>query len=957
LRKKQFGTFLVHLSANESTMPRLHLIGTLVLVLVVTLAMAGFYSWQNERAQHTAFERIEQVITQQQKERLGAEMQSAMDYLEFLRLSTEEVLRRNAVEKVDSAMQVAQAIYDQETGRHPPAGVKKLIIETLRPMRFFDGRGYFFIDDMQGRFVLLPIRPEWEGRAALDNQDDKGTYIMRGLIDAARQPQGTGFHRYRWYRPDAPTEMADKLAYVRYFAPFDWLIGTGDYLYEWENQQQKMALQRLHALRFGASGAVGVMDRDGRLLLSPKDASLQGLLPAEVPGTQRRAVEKIRAAAQAGGGFVEYEWPRPGAREGEPLGRKTALVSTYAPWGWTVVVAMYDDELQSPLRAQTQAQQHEQTQRRVELALMLVAALALGLAGSFGFSRWSRRLFTRYHRELQRAQEDLRIAATAFESQEGIFVTDRHRKILRVNRSFTSITGYSAVEALGQTPSLMKSGRHGQAFYDTMHTALAATGEWSGEIWNRRKDGTIFPEWLAITAVKTDAGEVTHYVGTLTDITLRKAAEEEIRHLAFYDPLTRLPNRRLLRDRLRQALLTCRRTQHRGALMFIDLDNFKLVNDSLGHDQGDLLLQEMARRLVAAVRQGDTVARLGGDEFVVVLEDLSHEATAAARQAEAVAEKMLQSLATSMTLADQAVQISCSIGVVLFADDTLQPEDMMKHADLAMYRAKESGRNAVRFFDPEMHAAVVKRVALEQDLRTGLQEGQLRLYYQAQVDGQGRIIGAEALARWLHPGRGMVSPGEFIPLAEECGLILPLGQWVLQTACEQLARWAHEPGREHLTLAINVSGRQLHQQDFVAQVLQTLAQTGAPAHLLKLELTESLLLEHPEDAIAKMNALQVHGVGFALDDFGTGYSSLALLRLLPLSHLKIDQSFVHNLGTDPRATAIVRTLATLADSLGMSVIAEGVETQEQRDHLARNGCHACQGYLFGRPVPVEEFMR
>jgi len=251
----------VHLSANESTMPRLHLIGTLVLVLVVTLAMAGFYSWQNERAQHTAFERIEQVITQQQKERLGAEMQSAMDYLEFLRLSTEEVLRRNAVEKVDSAMQVAQAIYDQETGRHPPAGVKKLIIETLRPMRFFDGRGYFFIDDMQGRFVLLPIRPEWEGRAALDNQDDKGTYIMRGLIDAARQPQGTGFHRYRWYRPDAPTEMADKLAYVRYFAPFDWLIGTGDYLYEWENQQQKMALQRLHALRLGAGAGLAAARR------------------------------------------------------------------------------------------------------------------------------------------------------------------------------------------------------------------------------------------------------------------------------------------------------------------------------------------------------------------------------------------------------------------------------------------------------------------------------------------------------------------------------------------------------------------------------------------------------------------------------------------------------------------------------------------------------------------------
>ncbi|MGD9774017.1 bifunctional diguanylate cyclase/phosphodiesterase [Diaphorobacter sp.] len=947
----------MHLTANEATMPRLHLIGTLALVLVVTLAMAGFYSWQNEREQRSAFERIESVITRQQNERLGAEMQSAMDYLEFLRLRTEEALRRNAVEQVDSALQVAQAIYDHESSRHPPKQVQKLIIETLRPVRFFDDRGYFFIDDMQGRFVLLPIGPEWEGRTVLDNRDDQGTYIMRGLIDAARQPQGTGFHRYRWYRPDMPSVMADKIAYVRYFAPFDWLIGAGDYLYEWERLQQNMALQRLRALRFGASGAIGVMDSDGRLLLSPNDAALQGLLPADVPRVQRQALEKIRATAQAGGGIVEYEWPRSGEHANAPPGRKTALVSTYAPWGWSLVVTMFNDELRSTLHTLTEAEQQGQARRRIELALMLAAALALGLAGSFGFSRWSRRLFTRYRRELDRAHQDLRIAATAFESQEGIFVTDVTGKILRVNGSFTHITGYSADEVIGQTPALLKSGRHGPDFYGAMRSALEATGQWSGEIWNRRKDGTIFPEWLTVTAVKNDAGEVTHYVSTLTDITLRKAAEEEIRHLAFYDPLTRLPNRRLLLDRLRHALLTCRRTQHRGALMFIDLDNFKLVNDSMGHDRGDLLLQEMGRRLVATVRQGDTVARLGGDEFVVVLEDLNPEDTVAARQAETVAEKMLQSLASALMLDDQEIQISCSIGVVLFNGDSTRPEDLMKHADLAMYQAKESGRNAVRFFDPEMHAAVVKRMALEQDLRTAMQDGQLRLFYQPQVNEQGQVIGAESLARWLHPERGMISPGEFIPLAEECGLILPLGQWVLHTACEQLARWAREPGREHLTLAVNVSGRQLHQKDFVTQVLQTLAHTGAPAHRLKLELTESMLLEHPEDAISKMKALKEHGVGFSLDDFGTGYSSLALLRQLPLGQLKIDQSFVHNLVTDPRAAAIVRTIVTLADNLDMGVIAEGVETHEQREHLARGGCHSFQGYLFGRPVPMEEWMR
>src|SRR3990167_8102422 len=899
----------MHLSANETTLPRLHLIGTLSLVLIVTLAMAGFTSWQNEREQRNSFERIEQVLTRQQKERLTAEMNSAVDYLDFTRSRTEDVLRRSLVEQVDSALQIAQAIHARETPHRTPAQVQKLIVEALRPVRFFDGRGYIFIDSMQGRFVLLPTAPQYEGRAGIDNRDDTGAYIMRGLINAAYVPQGQGFFRYRWYRPDAPKTMADKVAYVRHFAPYDWLIGTGDYLYEWENRQQQEARQRLRALRFGATGSVGVIDRDGRSVLSPNNAALEGLLPAQMAPLEQRALEKLRAVAQTGGGFVEYEWPRPGARAGDPPGRKTALISTYAPWGWVLVTTMFNDELHSTLRTETQAHEQGSTQKRMELALMLAGALALGLAGSFGFSRWSRRLFSGYHRELQAAQEKLRIAAIAFESQEGIFVTDTRGKILNVNRSFTAITGFNAKEASGQTPSLMRSGHHGPEFYAAMRSAIASLGAWSGEIWNRRKDGSIFPEWLTITAVKTEAGEGTHYVSTLTDITQRKAAGEEIRHLAFYDPLTRLPNRRLLLDRLQQALLTSQRTQRQGALMFIDLDNFKLVNDSLGHDQGDLLLQEMGRRLAAPV-----------------------------------------------TLADQEVKSSCSIGVVLFANDTVRPEDLMKHADLAMYQAKESGRNTLRFFDPEMHDAVVNRLALEQDLRTGLQEGQLLLYYQAQVDGHGQIVGAEALGRGLRPGRGMVSPAEFIPLAEDSGLILPLGQWVLRTACEQLARWAKEPGREQLTLAVNVSGRQLHQKNFVEQVLQALQQTGAPAHRLKLELTESLLLDDPEDAINKMSALKAHGVGFSLDDFGTGYSSLAYLRQLPLSQLKIDQSFVHNLVTDPRATAIVRTIVTLADSLGLNVIAEGVETQEQREHLARNGCHTCQGYLFGRPVPVEELM-
>ncbi|GAB3358347.1 MULTISPECIES: bifunctional diguanylate cyclase/phosphodiesterase [Giesbergeria] len=943
----------MHLSVNETTMPRLHLIGTLSLLLVVTLMMAGFFSWQSVQDHRASLDRIAKVIHEQQQARLTSEMRSAVDYLEFVRQRTESVLRQSAVEQVDTAMQMVEAIHAQESKHRPAAEVQQLIRETLRPARFFEGRGYFFIDDLEGRFILLPTAPQYEGKGGIDNRDDTGHYIMRGLIEAARKPRGEGFSRYRWYRPDAPQTMAEKIAYVRLFEPYQWLIGTGDYLYEWEDRQKKEAMQRLRAFRFGASGSIGLLDRDGRSLISPNNPALEGLHPHQMATNERKALEKLWATAQAGGGIVEYDWPRKRAN-GQELGRKTALVSTYAPWGWVLVTSMFNDELESALHAEIYAHEAGNGEHYLRLAIVLLGVTALGIMGSFVFSHWSKKLFSRYHHELEQAHADLRIAAIAFESQEGIFVTNAQGVILRVNHSFTDITGYSAEEAIGQTPSLLKSGRHEAAFYQQMQQTVTTTGCWYGEIWNRRKDGTVFPEWLTITAVKTDQGEVTHYVSTLTDITQRKAAEEEIRYLAYYDALTKLPNRRLLLDRLQQALLTSRRTSRQGALMFIDLDHFKLINDTQGHDKGDILLQEVAQRLLKTVRAGDTVARLGGDEFVVLLEELSPQIDEAASQADAIAQKILATVNQTYTLDGNEIKSSCSIGVVLFTDTKASAEDLMKHADLAMYQAKESGRHAARFFDPEMHAAVIKRVALEKDLRTGLQQSQLFLLYQAQVNNHGHIVGAEALVRWQHPQHGMVSPAEFIPLAEDSGLILPLGQWVLQAACKQLACWAQEPMYAHLTLAVNVSGRQLRQPDFVQQVLKTLENTGAPAKQLKLELTESLLLDNPQDAITKMVALKAHGVGFSLDDFGTGYSSLAYLRRLPLSQLKIDSSFVRDLVSEPRAVAIVRTIVTLADSLGLQVIAEGVETQEQRDSLARNGCHAYQGYLFSRPGTVEE---
>jgi len=566
--------------------------------------------------------------------------------------------------------------------------------------------------------------------------------------------------------------------------------------------------------------------------------------------------------------------------------------------------------------------------------------------------------------ERSRAEAELRIAAIAFDSQEGMMVTDAHGVILRVNRAFAEETGYSAEDVVGRKRTMLTSGREDAALYDAMWETVQRSGTWQGEVWDRRKNGEVYPVWLTISAVKGQGGLVTHYVATHIDITQRKAVEDQLHKLAFYDPLTQLPNRRLLLDRLGHVLAGSTRSRNQGAIMFIDLDNFKALNDTQGHDVGDRLLVEVAQRLKSSVRQGDTVARLGGDEFVVMVQDLAADSMVVA-QVEAVAGKILAALDCPYRLVFDAefgrrnalnYHCTASIGITLFGAHSTNVDELLKQADLAMYQAKDSGRNAIRFFDPEMQAAITSRVALEADLREAVEAGQFQLYYQPQVVGEShRLTGAEALLRWHHSRRGMVPPSEFIPLAEETGLILPLGQWVLETACAQLATWASQPEMAQLTVAVNVSAHQIRQTDFVDQVLAVLADTGANPQRLKLELTESLLVSNVEDIIAKMTLLKSKGVGFSLDDFGTGYSSLSYLKRLPLDQLKIDQSFVNEVLTDANDAAIAKMIVALAESLGLAVIAEGVETEEQRNFLAESGCHAYQGYLFSKPLPLAGF--
>lgn len=541
-------------------------------------------------------------------------------------------------------------------------------------------------------------------------------------------------------------------------------------------------------------------------------------------------------------------------------------------------------------------------------------------------------------------------------SYSGVIVTDAEGRIVEVNDAFTRITGYSSDEVRGKNPHLMASGRHDHEFYREMWLSIHSKGHWQGEIWNRRKNGEVFPEWLSISVVRGKDGMASHYVGIFSDISARKEAEAQIHQMAFYDTLTRLPNRRLLMDRLVQAFAVSARNGQFGALMFLDLDNFKTLNDTKGHDIGDMLLLEVAKRLTGCVRDGDTVARLGGDEFIVILASLNANPADAATQAELVAEKIRDALSQPYKLKQHVHHSTPSIGIALFRGHQENAENLLKYADTAMYQAKTAGRNTIRFYDPAMQAAIESRAELEDELRQAIELRQFFVHYQVQVDSRQHAVGAEVLLRWNNPERGLVSPAQFIPLAEETGLIVPIGLWVLQEACLQLKRWQHEKLTCDLSLAVNVSAKQFRQRDFVSQVQRILVESGAKPSLLKLELTESTVLENVEDTIAKMRELKLMGVSFAMDDFGTGYSSLQYLKKLPLDQIKIDQSFVRDLATDPNDAAIVQTIIAMSQAMGLRVIAEGVETEAQRNFLDQHGCHSFQGYLFGKPMPLDAFV-
>lgn len=553
--------------------------------------------------------------------------------------------------------------------------------------------------------------------------------------------------------------------------------------------------------------------------------------------------------------------------------------------------------------------------------------------------------------DLQRMNRRIELFATVFENTaEGIMLTDAHKRIVEVNDAFTQITGYKQKEVIGKTPAILSSGRHGQHFYKEMWRTIKTEGRWSGEIWNRRKSGAIYPELLTINGIPNDQGDITHYVGIFSDISKLKNSQDKLKHLSHYDALTDLPNRSLLLERIEQAIRHANRTSNRVALVMLDLDRFKHINESYGHSIGDKLITDVANNLRQVVRDDDTLSRIGGDEFVLLFEDVEDVSKLGY-----LTERIQKALAEAIQLPDREVNMTASMGICVYPEDGANASELIRNADAAMFHAKAQGRNTYQFYTEEMTRKAFEVLLLENDLRQAIERKELELYYQPQVDMRsGKLIGAEALIRWNHSTLGLVSPAHFIPIAEESGLIVEIGDWVLQEGCRQLSSW-NDQGLRMDHLALNIAALQLSRGGLVTRLGSLLQTYKLESQQIELEVTEGFVMDRSERSLSQLRALRELGVTLAIDDFGTGYSSLSYLKGLPMNKLKIDQSFVRGLPIDTSDVALTKTIVELGTGLGMSVIAEGVETQEQAEFLVAEGCHNAQGYLYSRPLPADEF--
>jgi len=946
----------------ERWLPRVILGGMMTLVLSLVIGMGAYYVYRHQQATTDQIAQIAERAVGDRERLLANEIaflaqQLKADRSEFSS-TLEERLRQHTRDQLD----MIRALYNAAQTKVSPDQVEAFVLEAIRPIRSLNGTGSDFIISQDGTALRFPLDLQLEGRSVVGLQDDTGFAFADELRRASRLDRGENTVRFRWHPSGESEAMADAIAYVQAFEPLDWTVGSSEFIHvAYADLRNRM----LDALSARANSDVAstttfdrntllVLDRDARLIVAPKAVMRAADTGASHP--LLRHLERLSAASLRGGGSVKFESP-PTATQ--PAHHFLAYASIPDEWGWTLVSVSPLDQIDALIDSERQAISAATFEDFRVTAMIMLTVTTIAILLSLLFYRWIEARFQHYHTDIanrnqalnENAQE-LRLSAQVFEaSKEAIAILDHRFRIVSVNPALERISGFARSSLIGRhCADLLTDGFTDSRVWLTTAAEIQREGHWTGELELMRPSGNAYPAWVSVGEVTNDAGEATHFVVSISDISEQKRTEQRLRHLAEYDALTNLPNRVLLLDRMTSAIQAARRHGHHLAVLFIDLDRFKNINDSLGHAVGDELLRQVAHRLSGIVRGSDTVSRLGGDEFVVLLCELD-----TAGRAATIASKMIASLAAPFSLDGHELTITPSIGITVFPEDGDNRDILLKNADAAMYHAKENGRNGYQFFTGELNERAQLRLELENDLRRALSRHEFALTYQPQFNLRtGQLVGAEALVRWHHPERGMIPPDQFIPIAEETGLIAPLGAWILRQACANGQKWRNE-GLPDISIAVNVSAMQVRRGNFDAVVLEALSETGFPPDLLELEVTESALMTNQEHVSNTLKSIQSLGVKLAIDDFGTGYSSLGYLKRFSLDKLKIDRSFINDLPDDKEDAHLTRAIIGIGHNLDMKVIAEGVETEAQEAFLSELGCDLAQGYLYAKPLSRTDF--